>query len=483
MRFSKRTLTVAAGVVALLVFAALTAGIFNLRSESGDVFAPYSTYRADPLGMMALYGALQSALPGATVERYLRPIEELPDGEGKTFVIVGAQLGPDPLPILERIEAFAVRGGRVVIAFRPIMQHYHLDDFRDLMRERDKASKDDDSNDDDSSAKPAGDGGQAQESGPDISEDEDGAASDGNHTSDSSEANETGTQPDEPGAGDVPPPGDAEHTDTKTDEDGDEKPDELDWGPEMVDISERWAFAYDFQDPGDGFPSIRASDTVLVEPAVAWRSGLYFEPEGDAWKPVFVRAGGSDEHPRVLLMERQMGAGSLVLCSDSYFFSNEALRNDRAPELIAWVIGTNPAILFSEVHLGTQQHDRIMTLIRRYRLHGVLLGFLMLGILFVWKNSSTLVPRRDYVSTAARPQTDLQRSHQDGLDNLLARFVAQDELMETCLREWLQYGHANPKAPAIDAFYQSLRHKPAREPGDRWAVSAYNYVVQEIQKR
>lgn len=447
MPSSKRTLTLAAGSVVLLASVLVTVGIFQLRARSGDSFAPYSTYRADPLGLMAVYRAL-GTLPGVTVGQFLRPIEEMPEGPETTFVIAGAMLGPDPVPVLERIEAFALRGGRVVVAFAPIERGFYLDDFQEALKEATRPPSEDDEH------VPDGDPDSLDEAPPDAALDHE-------------------VVPEE----ETPP---AETT--PNEEEPSEAPGEADWVPAVVDISDHWGFDYGFDAPGDGLVAERDAGAPDVEAAVAWRSGLYFEPGNDGWQPVYRQRPSLSDGARVLVMERTFGDGSIVLCSDTYFLSNEAARKDRAPAFLAWLVGTNTTILFSEIHLGTQQQDRIMTLVRQYRLHGVLFGFVVLGILFVWKNATTLVPRRGpSVVQTALPATDVERSHQDGLDNLLARFIDRDRLVETCIREWRQHFHNSPKAPSVAAVYASLRETGRRGPAS--VVAAYNRIVQEIQKR
>lgn len=438
MPSNKRSLTLIAGLVVVLASALLTAGIFQLRAGSGDSFAPYSTYRADPLGLMAVYQALDR-LPDVSVQRFLRPIEEMPEGPGTTFVIAGAMLGPDPLPVLERIEAFVMRGGRVVVAFAPFEHGFYLEDFKNSLEEE---------------SRPSADGEETAAGGKGDAPDDDIVSED------------------------KPPPADT----TPHNEDPTEESTDAGWSPLVVDISERWRFDYGFEAPGEGLVAERSPGLPDLEAAVAWRSGLYFHPLGDGWQPVYTLPPSPSSDRKVLVMERRLGDGSIVLCSDSYFLSNEAARKDRAPALLAWLIGPHPTVFFSEIHLGTQQQDRIMTLVRQYRLHGVLLGFVVLGILFVWKNATTLVPRHNRAAArAVLPTTDAERSHQEGLDNLLARFIHRDRLLEVCVREWRQQFHNSPKAEVVAGTVASIRNSGAR--GAASVVAAYNRIVREIQQR
>jgi hypothetical protein len=107
----------------LLVAAALTGGltlIFRLRLAQGDVFPPYSSLRADPLGLRALHDSLEQ-LPGLRVERSLRAIRKLEAGPERTILLAG--LHPQRWERLRRedfeaIDGAARAGARVVVALR-----------------------------------------------------------------------------------------------------------------------------------------------------------------------------------------------------------------------------------------------------------------------------------------------------------------------------------------------------------------------------
>jgi hypothetical protein len=109
----------------------------------------------------------------------------------------------------------------------------------------------------------------------------------------------------------------------------------------------------------------------------------------NAWRVIYAL----DDRPVVI--ERRLGAGHIVLCSDSYFASNEALRRERHPDLLAWVIGARRRVAFDETHLGVMERPGVATLAWKYRLHGLIAGILLLAALFVWKNSVSFVPPYD----------------------------------------------------------------------------------------
>src|ERR1051325_165784 len=81
----------------LLLFALL--GLFGwglvklllLRFEHGDVYPPYSTFRADPLGAKAFYAGLDS-LATISARRSLQPIWRVGDPRGTTLLFLGASV-------------------------------------------------------------------------------------------------------------------------------------------------------------------------------------------------------------------------------------------------------------------------------------------------------------------------------------------------------------------------------------------------------
>lgn len=113
---------------ATLLAAALVAGflfglweLYQLRFEAGDIYPPYSSLRADPLGAKALFETIQE-LPGRSSARNYRPVTSL----AKTPATV-LFLGQDPLAFgaageqdLKELETLASGGASVVIAMRPV---------------------------------------------------------------------------------------------------------------------------------------------------------------------------------------------------------------------------------------------------------------------------------------------------------------------------------------------------------------------------
>lgn len=463
MRWSKQSLILLAGTGTILLFAVLMVWVFGLSSESGSNFGAYSTYRSDPVGMMAVYNALDR-IDGYEVERYIKGYENLPLGAGATLVIAGAGINPDPVPVLDAVEGFAATGGRVVIAFFPLHEDSSLRALDDFIEDRDHRDF-------------------KKKGSDDV---ESGESTPGGGTSVPGPADVPTTAP-EPNADDGKEP--ATST-AQSEEDetpgGDEKQapeDAMEFGPPLQDISERWEFQYGFEKPGGPTHHALLDRSLAVEPMFSGHSGLYFTPiTSDRWKIVYGTATSDASSARAVVMERKIGSGSVVLCSDAFFLSNEALQKHYDPQLLSWIFGEQKRILFSEVHLGTQQQDRIMTLVRRYRLHGMVFGLVLVTLLFVWRHGATLVPRQEFVSKKG-PATGAERSHQEGLDNLLARFIPQDQLLGTCVREWSQHFHNDPKGAAVQRLVSARRTAARGAAVEAELVAAFNEIAREIHHK
>ncbi len=115
---------VALGVLLLsgLVF------VFHLRLRMGDLYPPYSSLRADPQGLKALYEGLEAT--GAwDVQRSYRPLVSW-RGDGAAIVVVGV----DPFGWLDRsdnltaVQALANAGNRVVVGFNERARDYRKSD-------------------------------------------------------------------------------------------------------------------------------------------------------------------------------------------------------------------------------------------------------------------------------------------------------------------------------------------------------------------
>jgi hypothetical protein len=165
-----------------------------------------------------------------------------------------------------------------------------------------------------------------------------------------------------------------------------------------------------------------------LDPALTWHSALHFKGSSADWHVIYALR----DYP--VVMERRFGNGSIVLCSDSFLFSNEAMLRERHPRALAWFADARSPIIFDEAHLGIAQEPGVATLLRRYGLGGFILGLLCLAALLAWKKNAVLIPRR--ASTARQPAPTSGNDAFSGMVNLLRRNIAPRDLLRTCLAEW-----------------------------------------------
>jgi hypothetical protein len=226
----------------------------------------------------------------------------------------------------------------------------------------------------------------------------------------------------------------------------------------------------------DGRPHLarRVGDGPL--PAeLAWHGDVVLTEWDASWTPIYERAEGP------VVAQRQRGAGTLVVATDSYFLSNEALVKDRHPTLLAWIIGPSREVVFDEAHHGVIESPGIAALARKYRLHGGALVVVILAGLFVWKNSSALAP----LPTAAA-QADGSIAGRDtvsGFTALLRRNLPKSTLLATCLAEWQKVLVRNPRftpsqRQAAERLLTEAIAQPSADP-----VTVYRRVRETLHRR
>ena len=413
----------ALGLAAALV--AFTLGVvhlFDLRFSLGDVYPPYSTLRADPLGAEVFYEAL-AAQPALGVERNLRPLNLLgkpPFGApgrdaaldpGLTCFYLGA--APYEWPFLmdpgavERLETIMQRGGRVVLTFQPATTPLTAERLRFAREEYD--------------LRPGG----------------------------SPAPSRRRADPNQP-----------------------------------PDLIRRWHLDFRRTDPKARAddktqpPAPTAANHARARPApglpldpvpLSWHSLADFDLDAPAardagWTAFYACEG------RPVIVARPFGerGGELIVCGDSYFLSNEAMRAEPHPALLAALVGPGRRVIFDENHLGIGEHPGLMTLARRYRLQGALAVLAALAALFVWRNVVSLVP-----PAASEPDpsgvgpTIPGRDSASGFLNLLRRGVPARDLPAACLAQWEQTQarvRGGASAPALERLRAVLREDTARAP-------------------
>lgn len=160
-----------------------------------------------------------------------------------------------------------------------------------------------------------------------------------------------------------------------------------------------------------------------------WREGgELVDYDSVIWTPIY-RVGDA-----VVMAGRSYGAGGILVMTDDYLFSNEALLKHREPEWLAWILADKARIIFEETHLGVAETTGVAMLMRRYQLGGFMSAFAVFMALVVWRGASPLLP-----PFAGRTHENVVRteySTEAGLSDLVRRSVLLAELPEAAFRHW-----------------------------------------------
>ena len=427
-------------ILLLLVALAFLAGLFQLfklRFEAGDVYPEYSSLRADPLGTMALYESLER-LPGVSVRRDYSAGNRLPEARSATYLHLAASRFDwlkVPEDLAKEIDGFMARGGRLVITFLP-------EDSQPLR---------------------------------------------------------------------IPPAVPAPSGKTKK---GKQAQTDDDRRLRLVSLKERWGVEFRVvpleSAEGAAHKPVRVenqTDLPLPE-SLEWHSAVVLTNLSAAWETLYARGASP------VLVERRFGAGSVVLATDSYFFSNEALSKERHADLLAWLVDPSAAIraverrservegrgsrdaaaaaaspptlaprpsltakqvVFDEAHFGIVENAGTASLMRKYRLHGLGAGLILLAGLFIWKNALSFVP----------PDTDetgqaqvAGRDAAAGFVNLLRRNIAPRDVLRVCFDEWTKsLGQGSSHSIArVDRAQAVLEAEAARARTSQDPVHAYKEI-------
>ncbi|MBI5091028.1 MAG: hypothetical protein HZB26_01125 [Candidatus Hydrogenedentes bacterium] len=458
-----------------VVAAAFAYGMIRLLIAAyglGDVYPEYSTYRSDPMGAKALYESLR-AVPALSVERNIVPVEKLKNATEASALFVLSGNPWDFLEFtqdeLEGVNNVALQGGRVIVTFSPEMLGPYLKGKYSLDRAQRRAER---------REKNREAGREDKDLDEDDEDDETGAKA---------EKVESETPQPEKSPADVPPSGDEKDAEGKTDKPGDdadrEKSRSERFLPKRVFLPGKWGFRFATTPlPKDGDETtpglaVRASDDRLPD-SVVWRSPLVFDGLTDKWRVIYQR----DQRP--VIIERRMGAGTIVLCADSYFVSNEAMRYNRYPALLAWLVGPQSRILFDETHNGVVEEPGIVKLARKYRLHGIALAFLVLAVLYIWQSASSLVPPPPEREATESVGAALGKDAASAFVNLLRRSIPPSNLLNICVHEWEKaFARSRPDLTKCLQWMKSVAAEQAALPANKRDLpGTYRTMSHELRK-
>jgi hypothetical protein len=386
-----------------MIFAVIVSGfilgvfkLFLLRFEAGDVYPAYSSLRSDPLGSRAFCSSLEN-INGSRVSRNYHRLQEIEFKKNTAFFIIGSSVfdadsvSAEWLQVFERLTD---AGGRLVLSFLPVEK------------------------------KPA-------------NRRMSGCAAPKKETEDSDNGRQKNAHGDKQNASKPQVPENVSDAPAKEDK-------KLENGsassaPEnqhnCVSLKEKWGLVFAFGDkPPDKAVNVHDELSGInlkgLPQTISWHTALYFDDLDDAWRVIYAAEG------RPVIIEKSHGKGTLVISADSFFFSNEALRSERHPELLAWALGQSAAVVFDETHFGIFKNPGVLSLIKKHRFHWFIFAVAVLALLFIWKNTAYFVPPPKRSPTPPGGNFISDRDSTRGLISLLRRNIPARQLLQVCAREW-----------------------------------------------
>ena len=426
----KPLLSLLLALVLAAIFIGGLAHLFTLRYEVGDVYPPYSSLRADPLGTKALAAALRQ-LPGIEVHTNFRPLKKFQSDGPVTLVYTGVtHHAVWTNAELRAFDSLVLSGSRAIFTFYPIetppspREEKNLDD-QELHKKESEM---------------------------------------GTRPKEHSGANKKSSKSDKSGSHDEPDQ--KSRSDEKSDEKSDRKKmtegETEDPEDKLIDfptVAKRWGFKFGYLPEEKGKAYSRHA--ALVEPGghlesdISWHTALDFQDLKPSWKVLYMCG------TMPVIIERQYGKGSIVLVADSFLVSNEALRTERQSRLLSRLFSGPPNIVFDEEHNDIREQPGIATLVRKYRLHGLVVGLLLLAFLFIWKNVVRFVPA--YTVVEADRDVVTGKESGEGFVNLLRRTISPSALLDTCMAEWRKTFATRSRDLAIaNEIWSHEQSRPAR---------------------
>lgn len=463
-----RRVLVVSGLVALGI--GLVVGFLQIlekRMLEGDVYPHYSSYRSDPLGTSALFESLD-AMSGIGVRRNVKHLNQVTSlDEYTTILLLGYPRdefsevrAPKDSPVLKAVE----EGARLVItlnphlvdsSFRPVRSREEEDWYEKRKKLRERKIREEQSG----KVK-----GKEEKEVPEAKEESEEEVS--------KEKKEKAQKKDS----------EAEEEELDEEEKELEKQMEEALGPVLAKyLNFEVSSEIESDRPDSGWEpekGVSVSADTLPDEVPLWYSPYRFKALGKSWRTVLE----VDDKPVVI--ERTLGKGTVVLASDSYFLSNEALHLGAEPGFLLWLLGSSKQVVFDETIHGTQETGGAMKLIRRYRLHGFFFGLLAFVVLWAWRSASPLSPGSEELDRGLIDSGGMVAGEDTGAGfiNLLRRSVPSKALLQQCLSTWKTSTHAPvsvEQQKEIDAV--SSRH--LRDPKKFGVVDAYRAVCEVLRKR
>lgn len=425
----KRLATALAVMLVVLLFVGV-GRLFALRFQSGDIFPAYSSHRADPLGTRVLYESL-AACEGVVLERNYAPLLELlqtrrtPVDQTAILFLGDTVAETDAVPrnLYQPFKQFLEDGGRCVVVLRP----RNIDPTE---RKRWNAKR----------------------------------AEKRQHLKDPDEP-DTENESERDTCDDITccPPG--------------KKGPCRKLSAEPIRLSTWLGFGID-DIPAEASTQATREHGLTNSPlpdAISCHTSLVFTNLTPDWVTLYVR----DAHP--VMVEKRMGKGQFVLSAPSYFVSNEAMRTERHPGLLTWIVGNKTTVIVDEYHHGIKRNPTVSVLLRRRNLYWLALPLLAVVVLFIWQTNMRLPPPEPSGSQATTALTT-DKDSSAALTNLLRSNLSPRSILDHCIQKWEQtssLGLDDPRRIRARDICSSL----PRAGQHKELIAAYNRVSTILKRK
>ena len=251
---------------------------------------------------------------------------------------------------------------------------------------------------------------------------------------------------------------------------------------QFVSLVESWGVRigyYETQEKNTKNAFKAESNIKSLNTPVTLHTVKYFDNLSDHWEVIYTSNGNP------VIIERKFGKGAIVLSSDSYFFSNEALHGQRHPELLTYFMGLNSKVIFDETHLGINKSLGVVYFVKKYRFQWFVAGIIFLAVLFVWKNAVSFVPPHSEENEGNEDAFTSDKDYGQGLVSLLRRNIPRDKILRVCVEEWeksIEHGtKINPNK--INQIKSVLDKKDPKVTKDQNSVGGYNMICEILSPK
>ncbi|HEX4231020.1 MAG TPA: DUF4350 domain-containing protein [Bryobacteraceae bacterium] len=237
--------------------------------------------------------------------------------------------------------------------------------------------------------------------------------------------------------------------------------------PPMPTLKRRWGIQVAYREqPRERNSFLPLFNRLAFVPAI-W----HFSSWTNDWMPSHMR----DYSP--LFLERPFGKGNVLLIANARLFTNRELLLKPDAQVLAAVPGDYRRIIFDESHLGLQDTGSVAGLASAHHLQWLLLGFIVLAVIFVWRSSFSFVP------PPGRPPDEWVAGQDAGyaLASLLAQSIPPGAVLNAVAEEWNRSRPLLTRSVHIHGGNEIAREQLAHLRGStaEQAAAVYNELVHQ----